>query len=223
MTALRSASLLFAAFFGPPLTAEPAYRSGKPKYCLLVFGPDAATRVWLVADGPLLYADRNGNGDLTDKGEVKRALTWGGEGGTLFEFGNLTQFGGEKVQLSVAVGERPEARDGVSISVGGEPFQSVVDGGRPFRFADRPQHAPVVHFNGPLRTLPLEGQKLFRGKGPQDLTVRLGTPVRGADAFAAVFTGAVPADVCPVAEVAFPNRTQGGPPVRVTAALTERC
>ena len=29
------------------IAKEPSYQ-GKPKYCLLVFGPDAKTRVWLV-------------------------------------------------------------------------------------------------------------------------------------------------------------------------------
>ena len=33
---------------------EPAYES-KPKYCLLVFGPEAKHRVWLVLDGDVLY------------------------------------------------------------------------------------------------------------------------------------------------------------------------
>lgn len=47
---------------------EPEYRL-KPKYCLLVFGPEAKTRVWLVQDGDTLYVDRNGNGDLTEMGE----------------------------------------------------------------------------------------------------------------------------------------------------------
>jgi hypothetical protein len=48
---------------------EPAYQSKSPKYCLLVFGPEAAARVWLVLDGDTLYVDRNGNGDLTEDGE----------------------------------------------------------------------------------------------------------------------------------------------------------
>ena len=59
---------------------QPAYRSKAPKYCLLVFGPKAETRVWLVldlvsepweADGAknALYVDRNGDGDLTGPGE----------------------------------------------------------------------------------------------------------------------------------------------------------
>src|SRR5262249_30448580 len=46
------------------IAKEPVYQS-KPKYGLLVFGPHARTRVWLVLDGDVLYADRNGNGDLT--------------------------------------------------------------------------------------------------------------------------------------------------------------
>ena len=53
------------------LVKEPAYRS-QPRYCLLVFGPEAATRVWLVHDGDTLYVDRNGNGDLTEAGESVR-------------------------------------------------------------------------------------------------------------------------------------------------------
>src|SRR5262245_39202710 len=50
------------------IAKEPAYKS-KPRYCLLVFGPEAKTRVWLVLDGEVLYVDRNGNGDLTEPGE----------------------------------------------------------------------------------------------------------------------------------------------------------
>ncbi|MCA9026158.1 MAG: WD40 repeat domain-containing protein [Planctomycetaceae bacterium] len=50
------------------INKEPAYQ-GDPKYALLVFGPEATTRVWLVHDGDTLYADLNGNGDLTEPSE----------------------------------------------------------------------------------------------------------------------------------------------------------
>src|SRR5437762_1445801 len=50
------------------LGKEPAYQS-RPKYCLLVFGPEAKARVWLVLAGDTLYVDKNGNGDLTEEGE----------------------------------------------------------------------------------------------------------------------------------------------------------
>ena len=42
----------------------------KPRYCLLVFGPQAKTRVWIVEAGENLYVDRNANGDLTEPGEA---------------------------------------------------------------------------------------------------------------------------------------------------------
>jgi hypothetical protein len=54
------------------IVKEPAYHS-KPRYCLLVFGPEAKTRVWLVQDGDTLYVDRNGNGDLTEPGKKIQA------------------------------------------------------------------------------------------------------------------------------------------------------
>jgi len=67
--------LIGSAAFGTDLSRiertiarEPAYRT-KPRYCLLVFGPEAKTRVWLVQDGDILYVDRNGNGDLTEPGK----------------------------------------------------------------------------------------------------------------------------------------------------------
>jgi WD40 repeat protein len=44
----------------------PAFTADEQEYCLLVFGPEARERVWLVHDGPVLYVDRNGNGDLTE-------------------------------------------------------------------------------------------------------------------------------------------------------------
>lgn len=50
------------------LLKEPKYQS-TPRYGLLVFGPEAKTRVWLVQDGSTVYVDKNGNGDLTDPGE----------------------------------------------------------------------------------------------------------------------------------------------------------
>ncbi len=50
------------------IAKEPDYKN-QPKYCLLVFGPEAKTRVWLVLDGRVLHVDRNGNGNLTEDGE----------------------------------------------------------------------------------------------------------------------------------------------------------
>src|SRR5260370_38951712 len=81
MNVLRSLlALALLSFCSAPATAtdlskvdrtikqEPTYKNN-PKYCLLVFGLEAKTRVWLVLDGDVLYVDRNGNGDLTEDGK----------------------------------------------------------------------------------------------------------------------------------------------------------
>lgn len=72
---------------------EPAYQSKTPRYCLLVFGPEATTRVWLALDGKTLYVDRNGNGDLTDEGESivasKGHPNFGEDGEMLFLIGDI--------------------------------------------------------------------------------------------------------------------------------------
>ncbi|HLJ93928.1 MAG TPA: sigma-70 family RNA polymerase sigma factor [Gemmataceae bacterium] len=72
------------------IAKEPDYKS-KPKYCLLVFGPEAKTRVWLVQDGDTLYVDRNGNGDLTEAGEKVTAEKGDGtdEGEYVFLLGDI--------------------------------------------------------------------------------------------------------------------------------------
>jgi hypothetical protein len=54
------------------IAREPAYRT-KPHYCLVVFGPEAKTRVWLVQDGDILYVDHDGDGDLTKPGNKVHA------------------------------------------------------------------------------------------------------------------------------------------------------
>src|SRR5437870_3346732 len=51
------------------IAKEPVYESKAPKYCLVLIGPEAKTRIWLVLDGDTLYVDRNGNGDLTEADE----------------------------------------------------------------------------------------------------------------------------------------------------------
>jgi hypothetical protein len=95
-------AVLYLIFSALPLSAadltqierkiakEPVYQS-KPKYCLLVFGPEAKTRVWLVQDGNTLYVDRNGNGDLTEPGEKVAALKGEGldEGEYAFSLGDI--------------------------------------------------------------------------------------------------------------------------------------
>src|SRR3989442_11696125 len=71
------------------IAKEPAYQTKTQRYCLLVFGLDAKTRVWLVQDGDTLYVDKSGKGDLTGDGkrvQVKQQ----GDSYRSFEVGDLT-------------------------------------------------------------------------------------------------------------------------------------
>jgi hypothetical protein len=105
-----SARLILAA--EPPkvertIAKEPAYQTDKPGYALLTFGPVAADRVWLVWDGPTLYVDRNGNGDLTEAGDKvafeKPRPGWAVEQGHAFQVGELTVGGRTHKGLAVNV------------------------------------------------------------------------------------------------------------------------
>src|SRR5262249_14943460 len=133
------------------IAKEPAYKN-KPKYCLLVFGPEAKFRVWLVIDGDTLYVDRNGNGDLTEPGE---AVTRPPEGG--FQAGTITEPNGiqhTKLQLQVihtgsfAIAIRIEGKRLQCVQVEAPCPRASPPGSR--LFADRPGAAPIVHFDGPL-------------------------------------------------------------------------
>jgi hypothetical protein len=91
------------------IAKEPVYQTRSPKYGLLVFGPEARDRVWLVLDGDTLYVDRNGNGDLTEPGEKITAKKTDGrdpaEEELSFEVGDLTV--GERVHKGLSVDFTP--------------------------------------------------------------------------------------------------------------------
>jgi hypothetical protein len=223
------------------IAKEPAYRSKAPRYCLLVFGPEAKTRVWLVHDGDTLYVDRNGNGDLTEEGERVGATdgfvrldgaTKAGvdREGTLmlkaqFRVGTLTERDG-MTKHTLWVGAAADERDCdiVCAEVAGRYIQSTdVD----FAFGARPATAPVVHLNGPLAVYPWAPRgapaPLARGDGAGSLAVRIGTAGHGPDSEAWVnpFKG-VPGDISPVADVEFPNRRPGGNPIKVRLPVMKR-
>jgi hypothetical protein len=84
------------------IAREPAYAGKSPRYALLVLGPGAKDRVWLVKDGDVLYVDRNGNGDLTDPGEkITPRKGSSGEHGHAFEIPDLTLAGRKHLNLRV--------------------------------------------------------------------------------------------------------------------------
>jgi hypothetical protein len=133
---------------------EPAYQT-KPKYCLVVFGPEAKTRVWLVLDGDVLFVDRDG--DLTGKDEriLKQAVyevdipARPGSDSFSLEVGERRSYGGEEISYTISC--RPQKGKGFAQKTVGVLL-----------FADRPQDAPVVHFGGPLTLTILDWGKTLK-------------------------------------------------------------
>jgi len=133
------------------IAKEPKYQS-KPKYCLLMFGPDAKTKVWLVLDGDVLYVDRNGNGDLTgEEKKVRRGKARGQVPGN-FACGDVVQADGKTTGTVLTVSGSPEEGEmWVAINLDGKHEQiASVDANGYLQFADSPILAPIVHFDGPL-------------------------------------------------------------------------
>jgi hypothetical protein len=205
------------------IAKEPVYQSGSPKYCLLVFGAEAKTRVWLVLDGDTLYVDRNANGDLTEENEqIKR-------NGREFEAGEIAEPGGKAKYAHVRLRQldRPEKELAGLCIVSVEVTDRYLQYGS-VRFADRPQDAPRLHFDGPL-TMGLrdpDKQTLARGDAGSQINAWIGTPDPGKGKGPAVMldhSKGVPSDIHPVVSIEFPNKDPNGRPIKITAGLTQRC
>jgi hypothetical protein len=208
---------------------EPAYKT-KPRYCLLVFGPEAKTRVWLVFDGDALYVDRNGNGDLTKgkrvEGQPLSDVTNGKlvQIGFFFDVAGITKWQGKDASLKIMQKLSDDDYDVVNLCVGDKYVQTAVnDESGSLKFARRPQDAPVIYFNGPLSMALRAKQTLTVAKEPQDFQTMVGTPGVGKGAFAALNIDVVPKDVHPVAEFEFPNQRPRGKPIKTKVVLTHRC
>jgi hypothetical protein len=212
------------------LAKEPKYQSN-PQYCLLVFGPEAKTRVWLVLDRDVLYVDRNGNGDLTEPGKQARVATPNQDpasfedieildGKTTHRFGFFLygwfslKFGkGGRLEPALDITWKDQQRYG-----------AWGDERSPLVFASRPEDAPIVHIGGPLRMgfeirSPLERQ----AKQSYKLSAGVGTPGLGPGTFAHLRYNVIPEGVYPRATLEFPSKAIGGTPVKVEMVLRERC
>lgn len=235
------------------IAKEPSYQTRSPKYCLLVFGLDARTRVWLVQDGDALYVDRNGNGDLTDDGPPVRAKAEGDRYRS-FAVGNLTLDGLAHKDLTVTQSKADAESVGHAAEwervrkSGPEPWtwsvgvtaERAADDPRPLPrrvgyiangdgtgmllFADRPGDAPVIHFNGPF-TLGLQDrrQRLIVGDRTS-LAIGVGPQGIGPGTFAFIrYPNTIPADAYPEADITFPTASTGQEPIRRNYTLKDRC
>ena len=193
------------------IVKEPAYE-GKPKYCLLVFGPEAKTRVWLVLDGDVLYVDRNGNGDLT---EPKEKVSWTGKSCVA---GDITCVPGKDGHTDLMLRKYGSV---IEMSLWYDDKQYIIGDQEadPLVFADRASEAPVAHIGGPLSIM--LSYYWPEAKQPMKLFVRVGTPGLGEGPFAARHLEAVKPPVVAVADFEFPAEDGGMPPIVTKATLKE--
>jgi hypothetical protein len=206
------------------LAHEPAYGTRLPKYCLLAFGPEAATRVWLAIDGNELFVDRNGNRDLTEDGERvpgTRSGKW-----LDFHAGTLTTADGKARDLHLRIREFDPALGtctGMTLILDGQRKHFVGhDEANPFRFAQRPGQAPIVHLEGPLQ-LRLYGDPVTLVVGEEaQLNVSIGTPGVGPGSFCAIQCCTVlDRQVSPVADIEFPRRNPAAATPRLRVPIAD--
>ncbi len=214
---------------------EPVYESETPLYCLLVFGPQAETRVWLVLDGDVLYIDRNGNGDLTDPGEriEARYAYYRPEVRPEMEYQRFFSLSTEqapvlscvpivKGMIVTQLQPRDEYRDDPHWGRFWErPFRVSLWGqDSRMAFTERPEDAPVVWFLGPVEAILEEdfSADQFRGGEPSQLSARMITP--GIDSTVRTSFARIKGPYA-VADIEFPPRRPGGAPIRRRVELRE--
>jgi hypothetical protein len=215
------------------IAKEPAYTCKQPLYGLLVFGPNAGKRVWLVLDKSkadaasydVLYLDRNADGDLT---APDKRLTSKPEGqGTVF---TLPQFrdpatGATHSDFRVQVTGQDAPTVMVSLKWqakrrlgGGYP----PDPGDYMKLAPRPESAPVVWFQGDG---PFRFQRWYSGKlqigAADDFKVFLGQIGSGPSTFCAFQEHVLPAGEGVRATLIYQD--EAGKERREVYALKDRC
>ena len=201
---------------------EPAYDTPQPGYCLMVFGEQARTRVWLVVDGRRLYVDLNGNGDLTEKGESFKSGGTGAYGQlkSSFKVKEVREAGEDIVHksLSFAVSSQDELQIVIR-----QPARGGSQAASP-RLGTTAKEAPIVHFNGPP-TLGRPRPIWFVPRQPPTaresqlrwLRVSIGSPGLGQGTFAQYsWKGLLGHAVTSVTiDAEFSNRDPDGAPIKL--------
>ncbi len=204
---------------------EPEYQH-QPRYCLLVFGPKAETRVWLVEDGDTLYVDRNANGDLTEEGEAlqptdKRKLS--NYRDAKYETIEIVPANGQAKHTDLMISRYRSGKKGmkyvIKVKVDGKLQQMA--GWREI-FSNSPKTAHVFHFGGKLAPRPLREKKLSLTEKKQELHLCWYTPGLGKNVRTMLGYEAVPEKITPVAEIQWPGK-EGKESVRTTVQLVHRC
>jgi hypothetical protein len=165
------------------IAKEPAYKH-KPTYCLLVFGSEAKTRVWLVRDGDTLYIDRSGAGDLMASGT--RLSGEKRPDGIKWHVGDIREGEAKAVHKDLLIWFHRGSYTVHLRTADGFRQEAGNEMGR-LHFAPRPQDAPIVHLAGRLTFLLPENRekrlKFVPGEQAHFIAL-IGTPGLGEGASA---------------------------------------
>lgn len=134
---------------------------------------------------------------------------------------------GQAVALRIMLGSVMEGSDSICVDerLQGRTLQMAtgVDPTGVLRFAPRPEDAPIIHFNGPLK-MSLRGKAVLRrGEEPPMFTAMIGTPGVGPGSFAGVHTECVPEGVHPLAEITWRVNGDNAAPPPSKSYLKDRC
>jgi hypothetical protein len=234
------------------IVKEPPY-VGRPHYALIVVGPRAEHRSWLVMDGDeTLYFDRNGNRDLTDPedhirldAEATEKMHMAEEsnlsGMNVFDLGTVSGvalrfdywvrkkgFVPADERLRKFIQER-EANDWEN----GTLWRLATKGAQaqnPVLLAARPADAQILHLAGPLTFALKWGELQALQPWPKTTVfdVHIGTsalPPKNYNhrMFSPLTEFEIPRNVHPRAKFEFPPRSPGSEPVVRTVELDLRC
>ena len=199
---------------GAPPRREPAYGDAVPRYCEVLIGQgEALTRHWIVDCGDHVYADVDGDGDLTSAEE--RFSRRGAEaafdlasGGARYPLTQKAYESGARVLVLIDTQEREWCAWG---DERGQLF-----------FSDKAEGAPVVRFCGPLE-MGIDSTASVRRKGHHDYQVSASVGCRGhgPGTFAHLRERHVPKSAKPFALVRFDKLDESS--VVVRADLDGRC
>lgn len=213
---------------------EPKYQSDNPGYTLLLFGPEAKLKVWMVFDGDTVYVDRNMDGDLTGADErfddpvkyewMEDLVIADPDGKTKYVIQGIGDY---------KMSKPPGRQAAVTVSIDGPARYRQYCAARLW---SQPEKTSIAHFDGPLTITP--GTKDFT-QAPQ--FIEIGTePVR----FDAEIGTVDPEHQCwvcvisdqgdeqqsyafpgrhPKMEVEFPASEKGGAPIKRTYVLDQWC
>ena len=201
------------------IPAEPAYRDAVRGYCLVVFGAEAKTRVWLVRDGDVMHVhdSPDGKGPGRWRQVTKTGTEW--KLGDIWEDGGLIRHRGLTYNPQ-GWGPAYEYEMLLWVRVGDWKQFAGHDQRGTLKFAATPGEAPIVHFNGPL-TLDLhQTQKPLRSDRKVRLSAIVGTPGVGPGTFALFDLDTYPANKWPTALIEYPAK-DGGPPIMAKITLHE--